>query len=69
MKQNEFYEKTIKRQEEYIREMEQAVSLLEEQNSLQKQLIEELKKENRMLQKHVNAYSSAMRRMLEDFHG
>ena len=56
-----------KKQEERIQEMEQVISLLEEENSLQRQLIEKLEKENRMLQKHADDYSAAMRQMLEDF--
>lgn len=67
MQQKELYEKAIKKQEERIREMEQIISLLEEENSLQGQLIEKLQEENRMLEKHVNDYSGAMRQMLKDF--
>lgn len=67
MKQQDLYEAARKRQEERIREMEQVISLLEEENSLQRQLIEKLGEENRMLQKHANDYSAAMRQMLEDF--
>lgn len=67
MEQQELYKKSLKKQEERIREMEQVISLLEEENHLQGQLIEKLQEENRMLQKHVNDYSDAMRRMLEDF--
>ena len=47
--------------------MEQVISLLEEENSLQRQLIEKLQEENRMLHRHVDDYSGAMRQMLEDF--
>lgn len=36
-------------QEGRIREMEHAISLLEEENSMQKQLTEKLQEENRML--------------------
>lgn len=67
MKQQDLYETARKKQEERIREMEQVISLLEEENSLQRQLIEKLGEENRMLQKHANDYSAAMRQMLEDF--
>lgn len=67
MKQQDLYETARKEQEECIREMEQVISLLEEENSLQRQLIEKLEEENRVLQKHANDYSRAMRQMLEDF--
>lgn len=67
MKQQDLYETARKKQEECIREMEQVISLLEEENSLQRQLIEKLEEENRVLQKHANDYSKAMRQMLEDF--
>lgn len=67
MKQQELCEKAIKKQEECIREMEQVISLLEKENSLQRQLIEKLQEENLMLQKHVDDYSGTMRKMLEDF--
>ena len=40
MEQGRSQEKTEKLQEERIREMEQVISLLEKENSLQKQLIE-----------------------------
>ena len=53
MKQQDLYEAARKKQEERIRELEQVLSLLEE--------------ENRMLQKHVDDYSGAMHQMLEDF--
>ena len=68
MGQQESYEKALKKQEERIGEMEQIISLLEEENSLQKQLIEKLQEENQMLKKHMDDYSGAVRRMLEDFH-
>lgn len=67
MKQQDLYETARKKQEERIRELEQVLSLLEEENSLQRQLIEKLEEENRMLQKHVDDYSRAMHQMLEDF--
>lgn len=67
MKQQDLYETAIKKQEERIQEMEQVISLLDEENSLQRQLIEKLEEENRILQKHADDYSAAMRQMLEDF--
>lgn len=68
MGQQESYEKALKKQEERIREMEQIISLLEEENSLQRQLIEKLQEENRTLTRHMDDYSDAVRRMLKDFH-
>lgn len=67
MKQQDLYEAARKKQEERIRELEQVLSLLEEENSLQRQLIEKLEEENRMLQKHVDDYSGAVHQMLKDF--
>ena len=67
MGQQELYEKTLKEQEERIGEMEQIISLLEEENSLQRQLIEKLQEENLTLTRHMDDYSDAVRRMLKDF--
>lgn len=66
MQQQELYEKARKKQEERIREMEQVISLLEEENSLQRKLIEKLTEENRMLQKHLDDYSGVMQKMLKE---
>ena len=60
--------KTEKLQEERIREMEQVISLLEKENSLQKQLIEKLEEENRTLQEQAWKYLETMRQMLKDIH-
>lgn len=67
MEQQELYEKALKEQEGRIQEMEQVISLLEKENSLQ-QLIEKLKEENSMLEKHAQKYLETMRKMLEDIH-
>ena len=61
-------EKTEKIQEERIREMEQVISLLEEENSLQKQLIGKLRDENRTLEEQAWKYLQAMQQMLGDIH-
>lgn len=61
-------EKTEKIQEECIREMEQVISLLEEENSLQKQLIGKLREENCTLEEQAWKYLQAMRQMLGDIH-
>ena len=60
--------KDRKLQEERIREMEQVISLLEKENSLQKQLIEKLEEENRTLQEQAWKYLETMRQMLKDIH-
>ena len=64
----ELYEKALEEQEGRIREMERIISLLEEENSLQRQLIEGLKEENSVLEKQAQKYLETMRKMLEDIH-
>ncbi len=68
MEQQGTHTATAEKQEERIREMERAISLLEEENHLQRQLIEKLQEENRMLEKHAQDYLGAMRQMLRDIH-
>ena len=68
MEQGRLQEKSEKIQEERIREMEQVISLLEKENSLQKQLIEKLEEENRTLQEQAWKYLETMRQMLKDIH-
>lgn len=68
MERQELYEKALKEQEGRIREMERIISLLEEENSLQRQLIERLKEENSVLEKQAQKYLETMRKMLEDIH-
>ena len=68
MEQQDLYKKAGKIQEALRQEMEQVISLLEEENSLQRQLIEKLQEENRMLEKHAEEYLETMRRMLQDIH-
>lgn len=48
--------------------MKPIISLLKEENSLQKQLVEKLQEENSVLKKHMDDYSGAVYQMLEDFH-
>ena len=67
MKQLELYEKALREQEERIKEMEQIISLLKEENSLQRQLTEKLQEENRMLNKHMDDYLGTVNQMLKDF--
>ena len=68
MERQELYEKALEEQEGRIREMERIISLLEEENSLQRQLIEKLKEENSVLEKQAQKYLETMRKMLEDIH-
>lgn len=62
------YKKTLEEQEGQIQEMERMISLLEEENSLQRQLIERLREENDVLEKHAQKYLETMRKMLEEIH-
>ena len=68
MERQELYEKALEEQEGRIREMERIISLLEEENSLQRQLIDGLKEENSVLEKQAQKYLETMRKMLEDIH-
>lgn len=68
MEQQELYEKAAKKQEQRIQEMGQVIFLLEEENSLQRQLIEKLQKENSLLEKRAGEYLETMHRMLQDIH-
>lgn len=68
MERQELCEKALEEQEGRIREMERIISLLEEENSLQRQLIEGLKEENSVLEKQAQKYLETMRKMLEDIH-
>lgn len=68
MERQGLYKKALEAQEGRIREMEQMISLLEEENSLQRQIIERLREENSMLEKHAQEYLETMHRMLEDIH-
>ena len=68
MQQQGLYEKALKEQEGCIQEMERVISLLKDKNSLQQLLIEKLKEENSVLEKHAQKYLETMRKMLEDIH-
>lgn len=68
MQRQGLYQKALEEKEGRIREMERVISLLEEENSLQRQIIETLKEENSVLEKHAQEYLETMRRMLEDIH-
>ena len=66
MNQQKLQEKTIKKQEMCMQEMQQAITLLKEENRLQKELIHYLQEENEMLQKHAEDYARVMRQMLDE---
>lgn len=68
MERQGLYKKALEKQEERIQEMEQMILLLEEENSLQQQIIEKLREENSALEKHAQKYLETMRKMLEDIH-
>ncbi len=68
MEQQGLYKKVLDEQEGRIREMERMITLLEEENSLQRQIIEKLQEENSVLEKHAQKYLETMRAMLEDMH-
>lgn len=68
MQQQGLYKKALEEQEGRIQEMDRIISLLERENSLQRQIIEKLKEENSVLEKHAQEYLETMRRMLKDIH-
>lgn len=68
MERRGLYEKALEKQGGRIREMERIISLLEEENSLQRQLIERLEEENSVLEKQAQKYLETMHKMLEDIH-
>ena len=53
----------LKKQQEYIQDMEQYIAVLERENFQQKQMIEMLEEQNRVLQKNYNEYVSMVHRM------
>lgn len=66
MKQQESPKNVIKKQEDYIQEMENYISLLEEESNLQRQLIAKLQEENRVLHKQYGDYVEAVHQMMKD---
>lgn len=66
MKQQKLHENALKKQEAYIQEMENYISVLETQNELQRQLIEKLQEENSMIQRQYEEYTSLVRRMMDE---
>lgn len=62
-------EKIIQEQKMRIKELEYMIRFLEKENSLLNELADALKKENKMLQEHLEEYTGLMRRMMEDVSG
>lgn len=56
----------IRKQEKHILEMEQYISALEEENELQRQLVEMLQQQNSVLQQHYEKYVDAVHQMMND---
>ncbi len=48
------YEKMVGKQDTLIRELQQNIALLEQQNSLQQELIASLQEENRILREYLD---------------
>lgn len=57
----------IKEQAKQIREMEQYISALEKENTIQRQLIEMLEQQNTVLQQHYEEYVNTVHRMMKEF--
>lgn len=48
--------------------MERIIELLEEENSIQRETINALKKQNAILEKYVNDYAGMMKQLIGDLH-
>jgi len=59
------YGKMAERQDALIRELQHTVTLLEEQNELQKELIVQLREENGMLRGHLEDYVDLVHQMMD----
>ena len=66
MKQQELEKMKSEKQDLYIREMEKYIRLLEEENAQQKQMIEHLEEENRVLQKNYKEYVALVHKMMAE---
>lgn len=66
MRQQKLHENALKKREDYIYEMENYISILEEQNEVQRQQIEKLQEENSMIQRQYEEYTSLVRRMMDE---
>lgn len=63
------YGKMAERQDALIRELQHTVALLEEQNELQKELIDHLREENGILQRHLGDYVDMVHQMVGGIDG
>lgn len=61
-----FYEKALKEQGRRIKELEQAIELLQKEISLQERLIAALQKEKEMYKRHAEDYSNLIHHVLDD---
>lgn len=66
MKQLELYKIMLEKQEARIKEMENLIFILEEQNNLKDQLIDSLREEIQVQEKYIQKYSDAIKQMMED---
>ena len=66
MEQKNLKKKAMERQQGRLEEMEQVISLLEEENRLQKELIGYLQEENALLQRQMEDYLKTVHGMLDD---
>ena len=64
--QTDFDNEKTEKQYLYIQEMEKYIRLLEEENAQQKQMIEYLEEENRVLQKNYKEYVALVHKMMEE---
>ncbi len=65
MGQRDLYEKMAGRQDALIQELQRNIALLEQQNSLQKELITGLQEENRMLRGYLERYADMARQGMD----
>ena len=66
MKQLEPEKNAQEKQKLYIQEMEKYISLLEEENAQQKQIIGYLKEQNRIVEKNYKKYEELVHKMMAE---
>ena len=66
MKQLEPEKTAQEKQKLYIQEMEKYISLLEEENAQQKQIIKYLKEQNRIIEKNYKKYEELVHKMMAE---
>lgn len=66
MKQQELEKMAQEKQKLYIQEMEKYIGLLEEENDQQKQIIEYLKEQNRVIEKNYKKYVDLVHKMMAE---